>query len=190
MSDVPEADAVSAHTRRWIERVVVGLELCPFAAPVLRGEQLRIAVCEATELTELASALLDELDLLQRTPEAELATSVLVMPRALADFDDYLDFLSLAEELLAECGLEGTLQIASFHPDYCFDGVPADDVANFTNRSPYPMLHFLREAQIERALQRYPDPERIPQRNIEHLRGLGKSQMIALLDAIAAPDRQ
>lgn len=182
-------DAVRAHTRRWIERFVVGLELCPFAAPVLRDDQLRIAVCEATELPELASALLDELDLLQRTPESELATSVLVLPRALAEFDDYLDFLALAEELLAECGLEGTLQIASFHPDYRFEGAPEGDVADFSNRSPYPMLHFLREVQVERALAHYPDPERIPARNIERLNGMGRAAVGALLEAIAAPDQ-
>lgn len=189
MSDAAAVDVIRAHSRRWIERFVVGLQLCPFAAPVLRDNQLRIAVCEATELPELASAVLDEFDILQRTPEKELATSVLVFSRALADFDDYLDFLAFAEELLAECGLEGTFQIASFHPDYRFEGAPADDIANFTNRSPYPMLHFLREDQVGRLLERYPDPDLIPERNIDRLRSLGPAALSALLAEISAPDR-
>ncbi|HSB97412.1 MAG TPA: DUF1415 family protein, partial [Spongiibacteraceae bacterium] len=105
---------VAAHTRLWIERFVVDLNLCPFAAPVLRAEQLGIFVCALTAVPELAMAVLDELDRLQRTPEGELATSVLVFSRALGDFDEYLDFLALAEELLTESGLDGIVQIASF----------------------------------------------------------------------------
>lgn len=176
---------IAAHTRRWVEAVVVELGLCPFAAPVLRGQQLRIEVCTADADTQLALAVLDELELLQRTPASELATTLLVFPAALADFEHYLDFVALAEELLAESDLEGVVQIASFHPLYQFDGAPADDPANYSNRSPYPMLHFLREEQLSHALDHYPDPEQIPQRNIERLRALGSAALIARLNATA-----
>lgn len=180
---------IEAHTRRWIEQFVVGLELCPFAEPVLREGTLRIAVCAETEEAALARAVLGELELLQRVPESEVGTGVLVFSRALADFDQYLDFLGLAEALLEECGLDGVLQIASFHPDYCFDGVPREDVSNTSNQSPYPMLHFIREAALTRALAHYPDPERIPERNIERLRALGAGALAELRQRIRAPSR-
>ena len=178
-----EAAAIAA-TRRWIEQFVVAENLCPFAAPVLRANQLRIAVCAAEDEPALALALLDELDLLQRTPEAEIATGVLVFTEALADFETYLDFLALAEELVQECGLEGIVQLASFHPQYCFEGVAPDDVANFTNRSPLPMLHLLREDSISRALEVYANADAIPARNIEHLRELGSAVVIERLARI------
>jgi hypothetical protein len=177
---------VEAQTLSWVERVVVGLELCPFAASTLSGGQLRIAVCTTAEEPQLALAVLDELERLQSLPETELATTLLVMPAALADFEHYLDFLALAEELLEECGLDGVVQIASFHPQYRFAEVPAADPANYSNRSPYPMLHFLREAQLTRALESYPDPERIPERNIQRLRALGSPALLALLAEICA----
>lgn len=176
---------IARHTRRWIEQFVIGLNLCPFAAPVVRGGQLRIAVCGQATARALAEAVLNELELLRNTPERELATSVLVFSAALGDFDEYLDFLALAEELLYESGLEGSVQIASFHPAYQFDGTALHDVANFTNRAPYPMLHFLREDSLTRALERYPDPEEIPQRNVEKLRTMGREAVQALLLKIA-----
>lgn len=186
-----DAVAVDRHTRRWIERFVVGLNLCPFAAPLIRGrhgdsgnEQLRIAICAQTRPRAMAEAVLAELELLRNTPPEELVTSVLVFSEALRDFDDYLDFLALAEELLYECGLEGSVQIASFHPDYQFDGAEPDDVTNFTNRAPYPMLHFLREDAVLAALQRYPAPEQIPLRNVDRLQGMGIDAVKALLQDI------
>jgi uncharacterized protein len=172
---------IAAHTRRWIERFVVGLNLCPFAAPVLRAQQLDIVVCAETTMPEMANALLDQFDRLQNSAECEVATSVLVFSDALADFDEYLDFLALADELLYESGLEGVVQIASFHPQYQFDGTALHDVANFTNRSPYPMLHFIREAAVSRALENYASPEQIPQRNIERLHALGGAAIAELL---------
>jgi len=176
--------AIAAHTRRWIERFVVDLNLCPFAAPVLRAQQLDIVVCALTAVPEMAMAVLDELDRLQRTQESELATSVLVFSRALGDFEAYLDFLALAEELLEESGLDGIVQIASFHPHYQFDGAPLHDVANFTNRSPYPMLHFIREAAVSRALEHYPSPDQIPSRNIARLHSMGREVVDELLARI------
>ena len=185
----PNPSEANAHTRRWIEQFVVGLNLCPFAAPALLDQQLRITVCDATAEAQLARAVLLELDLIQSTPTDELLTSVLVFTQALGNFDDYLDFLGLAEDLLEEAGLEGVLQIASFHPDYVFDGVPANDPSHYSNRSPWPMLHFLREDQIEYALDHYPDPEQIPERNIVHLRELGTDAIQALLARIEQSGR-
>lgn len=200
--------AVDRHTRRWIEHFVVGLNLCPFAAPLFREQAhrdkshsekahkenlpeensarpsdgpLRIAVCAQTRPRAMAEAVLAELELLRTTPAEAPVTSVLVFSQALRDFDDYLDFLALAEDLLFECGLEGSVQIASFHPDYQFDGSPAQDVANFTNRAPYPMLHFLREEAVSQVLERYPAPEQIPLRNIERLRAMGIDAVLSLL---------
>lgn len=171
-------------TRRWVDRFVVAENLCPFAAPALREQPLRVVVNESSDVDTLAAAVLEEMDALQSAPEHELVTSVLVMPNALADFEDYLDFAALADELLESSGLEGVLQIATFHPQYCFADVGADDVSNYSNRSPFPMLHFLREAALTRALENYPDPEAIPQRNIEHLRSLGLPRVQELLRKI------
>lgn len=180
--------AVAELTRRWVEQFVIAENLCPFAAPALRGQSLRIAVSEADDLDTLAASVLEELDLLQATPERELVTSVLVFSNALSDFDSYLDFAELAQELLETAGLEGTLQIATFHPQYCFAGAAVDDVSNYTNRSPFPMLHFLREDALTRVLDSYPDAEAIPQRNIEHLRALGLAHIQQLLKGIADND--
>jgi len=171
----------AALTRRWIEQFVVAENLCPFAERVIEDGQLRVAVCDASEEAKLALAVLDELELLQRTPEQELATSVLVFPHALADFEHYLDFAALAQELLEECDLEGVVQIATFHPDYCFAEVAPDDVSHYTNRAPFPMLHFLREAALTRALASFANPEAIPERNIAHLRALGLERVQQLL---------
>lgn len=183
-----DAAEVTAHatalTRRWIEQFVIGENLCPFAAPAVQQNQLRIAVCTGTADTELVMAVLDELDLLQRTPESELATSVLAFPNALENFERYLDFVALAEELLEECGLDGIVQIATFHPQYYFADSEPGDVANYTNRAPFPLLHFLRESVLTRALENYPEPEAIPERNIEHLRALGLQRVQQLLDSI------
>jgi hypothetical protein len=183
-ADPAAISVIATHTRRWIEQFVVGLNLCPFAAPVLRDQQLHIALCDSIEVTEMTAAVQAEFGRLQSSDEVELATSVLVFSRALADFDDYLDFLALAEQLLLQSGLEGIVQIASFHPRYQFAGTSRNDVANFTNRSPYPMLHFLREQMVSRVLERYPSPEQIPERNIEKLHALGSVAVQQLLDRI------
>lgn len=171
-------DPVEAITRRWIERVVVGLSLCPFARPVL--PRLRVAVTDADDLEALLGALVDELQRLVDTDPEALPTTVLVVPDGLADFDAYLDALALVEAALADTGLDGEIQVASFHPRYRFDGVPPDDPANYSNRSPYPMFHLLREADVSRAVDTHPDPEGIPTRNIERLRALGADAIRAL----------
>ena len=158
-----ENDAVTdpiAETRRWLERAVIGLNLCPFAKAVHAKGQVRYVLSAAT------------------TPDAlleQLAAELLVHPDVLGDFLDYNDFLEQADALVVELGLEGVLQVASFHPQYQFAGSEPDDIANYTNRSPHPTLHLLREDSVERAVAAYPDPDAIIDRNIETLTTLGRS---------------
>ena len=162
------------ETRRWIETIVIGLNLCPFARRVFDGELIRYCVSDAKSRAELLIDLERELQNLAATPINGIETSILIHPRVLQDFLDYNDFLSEADELLASLDLTGVVQIASFHPDYQFAGTDSDAVENFTNRSPYPMLHLLREESVSKFAG---DPEflaGIPNRNISLLRGLGR----------------
>jgi hypothetical protein len=179
------ADQVRALTERWVEVMVVGENLCPFAAAVLKREQLRFAVSQACSAEAVARDFLQELALIQQAPEDEIATTLLILPAALGDFYDYLDVLAQCEALIAEAGLEGVFQLASFHPRYRFGGVPPDDISHWTNRSPYPMFHLLREGQMSRVLSHYPDPDAIPERNIAHLRALGRDGLIRLFPPFA-----
>lgn len=163
-----------AATRRWIERAVIGLDLCPFAKAVYVREQIRYRVSEAETPEDLLDDLLEELEILAKADPAEIDTTLLIHPRVLGDFADYNDFLGAADAALAGLGLRGTIQVASFHPGYQFAGTQPDDVENCTNRSPYPMLHLLREASVERAVAAFPDARRIFEKNIETLRRLGQ----------------
>ena len=173
-----------AATRHWVETVVVGLNLCPFAKRELVRERIRFVASEATDDDALMMSLQAELELLQANDAIE--TTLLIHPRVLTDFADYNQFLDVVDVLLAQMRLTGQLQVASFHPDYQFAGTDADDVENFTNRSPYPMLHLIREASLGAAIANYPDPENIPTRNIERVESLGKDAMQALLQACFA----
>lgn len=174
---MPGSEAIAGQTRKWLAEFVVGLNLCPFARPLLDSPQLRIAVCAETEADALYRAFLQELDQLQCTPESELATSLLVFSRALNDFDDYLDYLDGARDLLAQAGLEGTVQLASFHPRYRFEGEASDGASHFSNRSPWPTIHLIREDMLARVLVDFPDPEAIPMRNIATLEGIGVPEL-------------
>ena len=165
--------AAERHIRNWLEVFVVGLDLCPFARPVLTGDSLRICMSEAATPEDLRLVFLQELDLLQNTPEQEIATTLLVCPACLTDFDDYLAFLEDAQALVLAAGLEGLVQLASFHPDYQFEGENPEAPGNYSNRSPYPIIHLLRENMLTRVLAEFPDPDRIPHRNIKTLEGLG-----------------
>ncbi|MGR2740542.1 DUF1415 domain-containing protein [Billgrantia sp. Q4P2] len=160
-----------AATRAWVEDFVVAHNVCPFARRELVSDTIRFVEVAASEWEPALAALVEECRRLDETPEIE--TTLVVVRPGLEEFDDYLDFLAVAEALLVEQGYEGIYQLASFHPDYCFEGAAAEDPANFTNRSPWPMLHLLREAGLEHALVNYPDPEAIPERNIERMRQLG-----------------
>ncbi|GHB23866.1 DUF1415 domain-containing protein [Salinicola rhizosphaerae] len=152
----------------WLQTFVVGHDICPFAGREFRRRAIRYAVSAGDAMEAMLEALVAECQRLDSTPEIE--TTLLIFPRGLEDFDDYLELLSLAEALLDSLGYEGIYQLASFHPDYVFDGAERDDPANFTNRAPFPTLHLLREASLERALRHHDDPEGIPARNIDLLR--------------------
>lgn len=174
-------DAVIAATRRWIERAVIGLNLCPFArAPFAQG-RVRCRVSQATDTDALARDLCDELEYLHSSDPSDCETTLLIHPRALGEFEHFNDFLDVADALLRGLGLEGRLQVASFHPDYRFADTEPGAVENCTNRSPYPILHLLREASIERAIAAVTDPDAVYRRNIDTLRKLGFAGWNALL---------
>ncbi len=173
---------VEQRTRAWLDRFVVGLNLCPFARPVITADSLRLTVCESAQLETIAAMYLQELALICDSPESEIATSLLVLPTGLEDFETYLNFIDNANHLLEDQGLTGTIQLASFHPQYQFDGESPEASSHFTNRSPYPMIHFLREDMMERLLQEFPNPQKIPQRNIETLQAITTEELQRRLD--------
>ena len=181
-SDPAAADEIVAATRRWLERAVIGLNLCPFAKAVHVKRQIRYAVTAAETAGELLAEQVHELETLAQAHPAKLETTLLIHPRSMADFIDYHFFLEEADAAVRGLGLEGVIQIASFHPQYEFAGSAPDDVANCTNRSPYPTLHLLREASIDRAVAAFPDASVIFERNIETLRGLGHEGWRRLLE--------
>jgi hypothetical protein len=166
-------DPELALTRAWVERAVIGLNLCPYAkGPQVKG-LVRYVLCPATGRDGLRAALAEELRRLADTPPEELETTLLVHPQVLGDFDDYNDFLDEADEVLHELGLEGELQVASFHPQYRFAGTETGDLSNATNRSPHPTLHLIREESIARAVSALPDPAVVYEANIATLERLG-----------------
>jgi hypothetical protein len=167
-------------TRRWIESVVVGLNFCPFAKRELRRDAVRFSVCSSGDMGDALQRLIAECGFLDANPDTE--TTLLILPEGYADFLDYLDLAGLAEDLLADQGYEGVYQVASFHPDYCFADAEPDDAGNYTNRSPYPMLHLLREASLDAAIDNYPDIDSIPESNIRKARSLGAAYFRDLLD--------
>lgn len=169
-----------AETRAWVERAVIGLNLCPFAkAPQVKG-QVRYALSLAVDQDALLADLQAELEALAQADPLLLETTLLVLPRFLLDFDAFNNFLDPAEALLEAMDLLGVIQIASFHPGYRFAGTAADDLGNATNRSPYPTLHLLREASIERAVDAFPDPAAIFEANLATLEALGPQGWEAL----------
>lgn len=167
-------------TVRWLERAVIGLNLCPFAKAVHVKGQIHYVVTGVTTAQEVLDLLREELVALANTPPEVRDTTLLVIPHCLQDFLDFNDFLGEAEEVLHALGLEGTLQVASFHPQFQFAGTEMDDVTNCTNRSPYPTLHLLREASIDRAVAVFPQAEAIFERNMEVLEEMGMAGWQAL----------
>ena len=179
MPHIPPETAI-ADTRRWLERAVIGLNLCPFAkAPHVKG-QIHFAVCSSGGRPELLAALRDELQALAAADPQVRETTLLIVPDLFADFLDFNDLLDDAEALLDELGLEGVLQIAPFHPRFRFEGTEADDITNATNRSPWPTLHLLREASVDRAVEAFPDAEAIFEANMDTLEKLGPAGWTAL----------
>ena len=171
--DLGNDDPVIVATREWVERAVIGLGLCPFAHAPHRDGRIRFVHTRVTTQSALADVLADELERLSQSSRDEIETTLIVHPGVLGDFLDYNDFLDVADAVVAELGLEGEIQVASFHPQYQFAGTAADDISNYSNRSPYPTLHLLREESIDRAVVAFPDAGEIFERNIETLEKLG-----------------
>ena len=172
-TDAAASDAIISATRDWVERAVIGLNLCPFAKSVFVKKQVRYALTAAATADELLAELEAELTRLANTDAADLDTTLLIHPLAMTDFLDYHFFLAEVDALNRNLGFDGVFQIASLHPQYEFAGSELDDIANFTNRSPYPTLHLLRESSIDRAVAAFPDAADIFERNIETMERLG-----------------
>lgn len=166
-------ETVIADTQRWLERAVIGLNLCPFAKSVHVKGQVHYVVSPATSPPELLEQLRRELAALHAADPERRDTTLLIAPYCLQEFLDFNDFLDEADAVLEALGLEGELQIASFHPQFQFAGTDADDITNYTNRAPYPTLHLLREASIDRAVEAFPEAETIYEKNMQTLRQLG-----------------
>lgn len=175
LTDELSAEQVIAHTRRWVRDVVIDLNLCPFARREYDSFRLRFVVSTAESDEALLADLTQELAFLERDRETE--TTLLIHPRILGDFLHYNQFLDRCDQLLERHGYAGRYQVASFHPDYRFAGTPAEAAENYTNRSPYPMLHLLREDSISRAVAGHPDIDGIPVRNIDLLQRLGEDRL-------------
>ena len=169
----PSPQKVLAETIAWVDQAVIGLNLCPFAKAVQVKNQVRYVVSEATDEETLLNQLREEMSRLVATEPSQVDTTLLIHPGVLNDFIDFNDFLGLAEEALEDLGHAGVLQVASFHPQYQFEGTDPDDVTNATNRSPYPTLHLLREESVDRAVAAFPDAEAIFEKNIRIMEELG-----------------
>jgi len=169
----PFSGEVIAHTKLWLERAVIGLNLCPFAKAVFIKDQIRYVVSSAQTPEELQADLMAELELLQQADPEAIDTTLLIHPDALRNFLDYNDFLDVADAAVEELELDGEIQVASFHPEYQFAGTDIDDISNYTNRAPYPTLHLLRETSVERAVDAFPDAAQIFDKNMRTLQQLG-----------------
>lgn len=174
-------DKIISQTKKWINDVVVGCNFCPFAAREVKQNKVHYQVEPATELSICLESFLQECIRLDK--EVMIETTLLIFPNAFQSFDDFLDLVGHAEDILKQKGYEGIYQVASFHPLYRFADSANDDAANYTNRSVYPMLHLLREERIEQAIERYTDPEKIPERNVRFAREKGTAYMKMLKDA-------
>ncbi|NDL71196.1 DUF1415 domain-containing protein [Vreelandella alkaliphila] len=170
---------IMEQTLAWVRTFIVEHNICPFAKRELEGGTLRVEVVRSKKIDVALEELIAEVEWLNEHPETE--TTLLVFPTLFKNFDHYLDYIELAESLLAELGYEGVYQLATFHPDYCFADAEPEDAANYTNRSPYAMVHLLREASVEKAIAFYGDTEQIPERNITHLTELGSAAAEELL---------
>ena len=164
---------VLTQTRLWLEKAVIGLNLCPFAKAVYVKNQVRLVVSKARHADDLLEELDRELDLLVATPAEQMDTTLLIHPTLFEDFLDFNDFLEVAEGVVDEHGLEGVIQLASFHPQFQFDGTEPDDISNYTNRAPFAILHLLREDSVERAVAAFPEADAIFKTNIATLEKLG-----------------
>jgi len=165
---------------QWLDQVVIGLNLCPFASKPFRDKQIRLSISQSTSDANLLEDLQTEINLLAESKQENIETTLLIVPNMLDDFYDYNDFLEYVDALIEGNEWEGIFQVATFHPNYQFGGTEPEDAENLTNRAPYPILHILREASLEKAIAHYPNPELIPEHNIETVCGLSQQQKIAL----------
>ena len=166
-------ELVLQQTRLWLEKAVIGLNLCPFAKAVYVKNQVRLVVSKARHADDLLEELDRELDLLVATPATEIDTTLLIHPTLFEDFLDFNDFLEIAEDVIDEHELDGVVQLASFHPKFQFEGTEPDDISNYTNRAPFAMLHLLREESVDRAVEAFPQADAIFEANIATLEKLG-----------------
>jgi hypothetical protein len=182
MTEASAADSlIIKQTKTWLESVVIGLDFCPFAQRELERDSIHYSVIPASNIQNCLESLILECELLDR--DQNIATSLLIFPGQFTEFDDFLDYQAMANALLEAQNYQGIYQLASFHPEYCFDGATNNDPANYTNRSPYPMLHLLREDKLEIALKHYPHPEQIPEKNIQCANKLGETTLKAMLES-------
>lgn len=177
-------DQIKQQTIAWIRSFIIEYNICPFAKHTVNQETIAIDIVQPDNLEQALEILMSTL--VRMDKNAEIETVLFVLPYLFSSFDDYLDFASLAEELLLLSGYEGIYQLATFHPDYCFADVLADDVSNYTNRSPYPMLHILRESSIEKAIDYYGDTREIPDNNIATMHKLGLNKVLTLLRSLTS----
>ena len=178
---MPHNATVINHTKKWLRDVIIAHTLCPFAKREYDAGRIHYAVIESADLESQLEQVILNCTALDNDTSRE--TSLLIFPNTLSDFHEYLNLLDLANALMKAEGYEGAYQLASFHPQYCFADAPPEDASNYTNRSPYPMLHILREASVEAALKSHPNPQNIPARNIAHTRELGLEAMRTILAA-------
>ncbi len=176
----PAHQEVVKATRQWLDEMVVGLNLCPFSSSVIARDQVVYAVCDDADDAAFQAFFLDELQRLLSASENDIATSLLMFPKGLEAFEDYLDVLDWFQQLLEQAELTEQVQLASFHPQYQFDGVEADDLSHFTNRAPYPTVHLLRQDQMTKVLAHVADPDQIYLDNIETLKRLGRKKVETL----------
>ncbi len=176
--------AVIQQTKNWVEEIVIGLNLCPFASRPFQNDAIEYSVNTGDSMEQHLQQLADCLARLDSA--AEIETSLMIYPDAYQNFDNYLDMLDMSNQLLEDLHYAGSYQIASFHPDYRFEDSAEDDASNFSNRSPYPMLHLIRESGLEKAIASYPDVEQIPENNIKKLRQIGYKEMQEKLKNITA----
>lgn len=179
-------EKIIEQTQTWLTTFIIKYNICPFARHEHERGSIHYSVVESKNTEQCLKALFTECLLLDEKTEIE--TTLIIYPNHFRLFDDYLDFLAMAESLLHQQNYEGVYQLASFHPHYCFEGAPSTDPANYTNRSPYPMLHLIREASLEQAIKSYPNPELIPERNIKLTRELGRKNLQSLLSNIMTED--
>lgn len=182
----PTPEQAIAQTRAWVDEAVIGLNLCPFAKAVQAKGQVRYVVSDDTDPEDLLNTLCEELQRLADADPQEVDTTLLIHPQVLQNFLEYNDFLEWADQAVSDMGLDGVLQVASFHPDYQFEGTQPEDVSNASNRSPYPTLHLLREDSVDRAVDAFPEADRIYEANIATLEKLGPDGWAAMLKRIRA----